>query len=74
MAGNAPVTAPDQHKPTNRKWLRIGAVVSAAIIVLMAAFGNHEGRVENYVSYVIAGLMVLAVVVDAAMHRAGLRD
>lgn len=74
MAANSPVYAPDQLKPVNRRWLRVAGVVSAVIIVLMAMFGNHHGRVENYVSYTIAGLMLLALVVEEALRRSGLRS
>ena len=46
VAGSEPVTSPDQRKPRNPKPARIGAIVSAALLLLMM-FGNHEGRVED---------------------------
>ena len=74
VAGSEPVTSPDQHKPINRKAARIGAILTIIAIVAMAAFGNHEGRVEEVFSYGIAALLALVLIVDAVLHRAGLRD
>ncbi|WBB70413.1 DUF2631 domain-containing protein [Micromonospora sp. WMMD812] len=74
MAGSEPVTAPDQHKPGHRKSGRIGAVLSAAVLVLMAFWGNHEGQVEDI--WLIAGAVVLLAIVigDAVLRRNGLRS
>ncbi|GAA2513786.1 hypothetical protein [Pilimelia columellifera] len=74
MAGSEPVTAPDQHKPINRRALRAGGFMSIVVLVLMAAFGNHTGRVENYISYSIAGIIALVMILDEALRRRGLRD
>ena len=74
MAGSEPVTAPDQHKPGHRKAARIGAVLTIVAIVLMAAFGNHEGRVEEYISYAVAALLAAILIGDVALRRAGLRE
>ncbi|WP_229783230.1 DUF2631 domain-containing protein [Pilimelia anulata] len=68
------MTAPDQLRPTRRRPWQIAGVLSALVIVLMAVFGNHQGRVENYVSYVIAGLMLLGIVVEEGLRRSGLRS
>lgn len=74
MAGSEPVTSPDQHKPGNRKAARIGAVLSIVIIVLMAAFGNHQGRVEELFAYGVAALLAAILIIDEALRRAGLRS
>ena len=73
MAGSEPVTSPDQHKPGNRRAARIGAVLTIVAIVLMGAFGNHEGRVEEVFSYLIAALIAAALIGDVALRRVGLR-
>ncbi|HYN93878.1 MAG TPA: hypothetical protein VES42_08515 [Pilimelia sp.] len=73
MAGSEPVTAPDQHKPGLRKAGRIGAVVTIISIVAMAAFGNHEGRAEEYWSYGIAAGLAAWLLADVALRRSGLR-
>ncbi|MBY8870961.1 DUF2631 domain-containing protein [Micromonospora sp. PLK6-60] len=74
MAGSEPVTAPDQHKPGHRKSGRIGALLSAAALVLMALWGNHEGRVEDIWLIGVAALLVLIVIGDAVLRRNGLRS
>ena len=73
MAGSEPVTSPDQHKPGNRRAGRIGAVVSA-LILLSLIIGNHEGNTEN-VWLVVLALGLLAIVIgDAVLRRNGLRS
>ncbi|MEU4675955.1 DUF2631 domain-containing protein [Micromonospora azadirachtae] len=74
MAGSEPVTAPDQHKPGHRKSARIGAVLSAAVLVIMAFCGNHEGRVEEIWLVGLAALLLVIVIGDAVLRRAGLRS
>jgi hypothetical protein len=69
-----PVTAPDQHKPTNLKWVRIGGV--AAIIVLLAMlrpFNNHQGWVEDLFLVLTAGIIAALLIGDAVLRRNGLR-
>ena len=73
MAGSEPVTSPDQRKPGNRRGARIGAVITIVAIVLMAAFGNHEGNVEVIFSYLVAGLIAAILIGDVALRRIGLR-
>ena len=73
VAGSEPVTAPDQHKPINRNALRLGAVMTIVVTVLMVAFGNHHGRVENYIGYAIAGIIALVMIGDEVLRRTGLR-
>ncbi len=74
MAGSEPVTAPDQHKPGHRRSGRIGAVLSAALLVVMAFCGNHEGRVEAIWLVGIAALLLAIVIADAVLRRNGLRS
>lgn len=74
MAGDhdAPVTSPDQHKPAHTKALRIGAVVSAIILLLMI-MGNHEGRVEDIFLGLSAAALILMLMIDWVLRRNGLR-
>ncbi|WP_346115913.1 DUF2631 domain-containing protein [Micromonospora coerulea] len=74
MAGSEPVTAPDQHRPGHRKSGRIGAVLSAVFLVLMAFCGNEQGRVEDIWLYGIALLLLAIVVGDSVLRRNGLRS
>jgi len=73
VADNEPVVAPDQLKPGNRKWGRIGAIVSAVALLLMI-IGNHEGVVENIWLIVIAAILIGIVIGDAVLRRNGLRS
>lgn len=73
MAGSEPVTSPDQRKPGNRRAGRIGAVVSA-LILLSLTIGNHEGNIEN-VWLVVLALGLLGIVIgDTVLRRNGLRS
>ncbi|BCJ54742.1 hypothetical protein Asp14428_62170 [Actinoplanes sp. NBRC 14428] len=67
-----PVYAPDQLKPGNRKWARIGALGSAAVLLLYL-WGNHEGNTENIWIIGTALLLVGAVFVDVVLRRNGLK-
>jgi hypothetical protein len=70
---DAPVTSPDQHKPANMKALRIGAVVTAIILLLMI-MGNHTGRVEDIFLVLSAGALILMLIIDWMLRRNGLRS
>lgn len=72
MADNEPVYAPDQLKPGNRKWSRIGAVGSALVLLAMLV-GNHEGNTENIYLVVIAVGLIVVLIGDAVLRRNGLR-
>lgn len=74
MAGSEPVTAPDQHKPGHRKSGRIGAVLTAVVLVLMAVCGNHPGRVEDFWLVGIALVLLAIVIGDSVLRRNGLRS
>ncbi len=67
-----PVYAPDQLKPGNRKWGRVGAIGSA-VVILLYLWGNHEGNTENVFLVVTALILIGAVVVDAVLRRNGLK-
>lgn len=67
-----PVYAPDQLKPGNRKWGRIGAIGSA-VAILLYLWGNHEGNTENVFLILTALALIGAVVVDAVLRRNGLK-
>ena len=67
-----PVYAPDQLKPGNRKWGRIGAIASA-VVILLYLVGNHEGNTENVFLVLTALALIGAVVVDAVLRRNGLK-
>lgn len=70
---DAPVTSPDQHKPAQMKALRIGAVVTAVILLLMT-MGNHTGKVEDIFLVLSAGALIFMLIVDWVLRRNGLRS
>jgi hypothetical protein len=67
-----PVYAPDQLKPGNRKWGRIGAIGSA-VVILLYFWGNHEGNTENVFLLLTALILIGAVVADVVLRRNGLK-
>ena len=67
-----PVYAPDQLKPGNRKLARLGALGTAAVM-LMFFWGNHEGNTENIFLVVFALGLVGAVIADVVLRRNGLK-
>jgi hypothetical protein len=73
VAGSEPVTSPDQRKPGHRKAGRIGAVLSAGVLLLMLC-GNHQGNVENLWLIGIAVTLLVIVIGDAILRRNGLRS
>jgi hypothetical protein len=72
VAGNEPVTSPDQHKPSNMRALRGAAVVTAVIILLMT-IGNHRGNIEDVWLAAVAIGMLALLVIDWVLRRNGLR-
>jgi hypothetical protein len=74
VAGNEPVTSPDQHKPGHRKGSRIAVILVIIGLLLMAVCGNHRGRVEDIFLVATAALLALVLVGDAALRRNGLRS
>ncbi len=67
-----PVYAPDQLKPGNRKSWRIGAIVSAVVLLAML-WGNHEGNTENLWLILIAAGLLVALLADVVLRRNGLK-
>lgn len=69
------VTAPDQHKPNNMKWWRIGGILSIiALLGMIQPFNNHEGWVEDIYLVLFAGLIAAFLIGDVVLRRRGLRD
>jgi hypothetical protein len=73
VAGDEPVTSPDQHKPAHMKLLRVGAVVTAVILVAMTV-GNHKGKVEDIFLVGSAVGLILLLIIDGWLRRSGLRS
>jgi ABC-type enterobactin transport system permease subunit len=71
VAGNEPVTSPDQHKPTNVKLARIGGIITIAILLLMT-IGNHQGKVEDLWLVGIALVLALLMLADWLLRKNGL--
>jgi hypothetical protein len=70
-----PVLAPDQLKPPPfRRLTLFAALFTAVALPLMAFVGNHEGNVEKVWLVGIAVLIVLAIVGDYFLRKAGLRN
>ena len=72
MAGDEPVTSPDQHKPGPKRAGRVGAVLTIVVLLAMVC-GNHRGRIEDI--FLIAGAALLAAVLvgDWLLRKNGLR-
>ena len=74
MAGEEPVTSPDQHKPmVSPRLARTGAVLGALCLLAMIK-GNHQGKVEDIFLIVIAAGMLLFPIVDFVLRRNGLKS
>ena len=73
MAGDEPVTSPDQRKPVNPRKARIGAVL-AVIILLVMLLPVHHGHVEDLWLAGLAALIVVMLIGDWVLRRNGLRD
>jgi hypothetical protein len=75
VAGDEPVTSPDQHKPTiSRRLARLGAIGTILLLVAMAVGGNHEGHTEDYFLIGTAVLLASIMVIDVVLRRNGLRS
>lgn len=73
MAGDEPVTSPDQHRTGHRRLGRVAALGVAAVLLLMM-FGNHRGRIEDIFLIVIAAGLIGMVIGDVVLRRNGLRS
>jgi len=73
VAGDEPVTSPDQHKPGPKRAARVGAVLTIVVLLAMVC-GNHRGRVEDI--FLISGAVILAAIVvgDWLLRKNGLRS
>jgi hypothetical protein len=67
-----PVTSPDQHKPGNRRLDYVGAVVCAALLLLLLVADHPNGTEIAWVCG-CSGSLLLAVAVDWQLRRNGLR-
>jgi hypothetical protein len=72
VAGDEPVTSPDQHKPGPKRAARIGAVVVMVSLLAMIC-GNHRGRVEDIFLVVSAALIAAWLLGDWLLRKNGLR-
>jgi ABC-type nickel/cobalt efflux system permease component RcnA len=73
VAGNEPVTSPDQHKPGHAKAARFGAVVTILILLAML-FGRKSDPYENAWLIGLASLIALILVGDWVLRKNGLRS
>lgn len=69
------VTAPDQHRPANLRWIRIGGVLAIIALLLMTRpFNNHVNAGDDVFLVVTAGFIAALLVIDAVLRRSGLRQ
>jgi hypothetical protein len=74
-AAHEEVTSPDQHRRTvSGRAARLGAILTIIVLPLMAFFGNHQGGVEKVFLVGIAGFLLLMLIADFFLRRAGLRN
>lgn len=70
-----PVVAPDQLKPPPfRRLTLLAALFTAAALPVMAFIGNHEGNVEKVFLVGISALILIAIIGDFFLRKAGLRN
>lgn len=68
------VTAPDQHRRMNIKWVRIGGVTAIISLLMMTRpFNNHTSGVADAFLLLTAGFLAVLLVTDAVLRRNGLR-
>ena len=69
------VTSPDQHRRmVSPRLARLGAVLTVIVLTLMAFFGNHKGGVEKVFLVGIAGVILLILILDPVLRKAGLKS
>jgi uncharacterized membrane protein len=74
VAGDEPVTSPDQRRPLNHKWARIGGIVTIVVLLLMTLDGNRGGYVETYFLLGTALVIALLLVGDWLLRKNGLKS
>lgn len=68
------VTAPDQHRRPNLKWIRIGGVLAIIILLSMTRpFNNHASATDDVVLFLFAGGIAVLLIWDVVLRRNGLR-
>ena len=72
MAGDEPVTSPDQHKPGPKRAARAGAV-GAIVVLLCMAWPIQEGHIATIFLLSTAALLALVLVLDVVLRKSGLR-
>jgi hypothetical protein len=73
VAGDEPVTSPDQHKKGNLRLARLGGVM--AIVILLAMMFPRQGDLAAVIVLGgIATLIALMMVGDWVLRRNGLRS
>ena len=70
---DGPVTSPDQRKPGHRKLDYVGALVCAALLLLLLVADHPNATETAWVAGCAAALLV-AVVADRQLRRRGLRS
>jgi hypothetical protein len=74
VAESEPITSPDQRKPINRKAGRIGAILTALILLAMM-FNNNEVSGTAKIWLIGTAAILLAIVIgDEVLRRNGLRS
>ena len=74
VAGDEPVTSPDQRRPTvSARLSRLGAVITILALLAMT-IGNHDGNIENLFLIGAAGLLLVMLILDFMLRRNGLKS
>jgi hypothetical protein len=68
------VTAPDQHRPTNLRLVRIGGILAIiALLSMTQPFNNHTSTIDDVFLVLTAGIIAVLLVGDAMLRRNGIR-
>jgi hypothetical protein len=73
VADDEPVTAPDQHRPTNRKAAYTGGILTILALLALTQ-GNHQGNIENLWLIGLAALLAVIILGDWLLRKNGLRS
>jgi hypothetical protein len=74
VASDEPVTAPDQHRPTNRKAAYAGGIITILILLGMQFGNNNPGWVDRLWLLGSAGVIAAIILGDVILRRNGLRS